>query len=288
MKKDEKIIKIIEKALQKAFLVLQGLDQKEGSQVIGLGAAFGDLENDIEIQADILLGQTIADFLREKKVNCRLQIEGQEEMLLGSSPAEYYIAVDPLDGSLNFAKKGKTLGLPFSCSITVFSLNGDKCYFRDVMVAGCIDLRSKDLWLAEKDNGCFLNGILCHTSLAEKMDIKKAIVIGEMYYPENRELLFRIFRGEKGWLRNPGSSAYEMSLVASGQVDAYICDRQKLDILGMAYLMVKESGGSVIDFDGNDLGAKEYIFHSQTSVILSSTKSLSSEILVKIKQSFKK
>ena len=285
MKKIEsKIIKIVEGALQKAFIALQCLSQKEGSQVIGSGEAFGDLDKDIEIQADILLGETIADFLKESKLNCRLQIEGQKEVLLGSSPAKYYVAVDPLDGSLNFAKRGETLGLPFSCSVTVFSLNDDKCYFRDVIAAGCIDLRSKDLWLAEKGNGCFLNGISCHTSMATEVDIKSAIIIGEMYYPENRELLCRIFKGEKGWLRNPGSSAYEMSLVASGQVDAYICDRQKLDILGMAYLMVKEAGGSVVDFDGNDLGAKEYIFHSQMPVILTSTKSLSSEILARIEK----
>ena len=285
MKKSKtRIAKIIEGALREAFVVLQGLGQKEGGRMIGSGEAFGDLDDDIEIQADFLLGQAIADFLREKKVNCRLQIEGQKEMLLGPSPAEYYIAVDPLDGSLNFAKRGKTLGLPFSCSITAFSLVGDKCCFKDVEAAGCIDLRSKDLWLAEKGNGCFLNGNPCHTSGITRMDIRKGIIIGEMYYPENRELLCQIFRGEKGWLRNPGSSAYEMSLVASGQVDAYICDRQKLDILGMAYLIVKEAGGSVIDFDGNDLGKKEYIFHSQTPVVLSATESLSSEILARIKQ----
>jgi len=284
MKKIEtKMIKIIEGALHEAFVALQGQSQQEGNQVIGQGEAFGDLSNDIEIQADILLGQVITDFLKKNKVNCRLQIEGQKEMLLGPSPAEYYIAVDPLDGSLNFAKKGKTLGLPFSCSITAFSLNDEKCCFEDVEVAGCIDLRSKDLWLAEKGAGCFLNGTPCRTSGVTKVDIKKGIIIGEMYYPENRELLGRIFKGERGWLRNPGSSAYEMSLVASGQVDAYICDRQKLDILGMAYLMVKEAGGSVVDFNGNDLGTKEYVFHSQMPVILASTKPLSSGILTRIK-----
>jgi myo-inositol-1(or 4)-monophosphatase len=282
MKKSKtKIAKIIEGILQRAFVVLQDLGQKEGSQIIGSGEAFGD---DIEIRADFLLGQTIADFLKEQKVNCRLQIEGREEMLLGPSPAKYYIAVDPLDGSLNFAKKGKTLGLPFSCSISVFSSHDKgECHFQDVEVAGCIDLRNGDLWLAEKRKGCFLNGILCHTSGADKIDIKKGIIIGEMYYPESRELLYQIFKGERGWLRNPGSSAYEMSLVTSGQVDAYICDRQKLDILGMAYLMVKEAGGAVIDFDGNDLGTKEYVFHSQMPVILAATKFLSSEILARMK-----
>ncbi|OQX70820.1 hypothetical protein B6D52_03410 [Candidatus Parcubacteria bacterium 4484_255] len=280
---ERKMIKIVEGALRQAFVTLQGLSQKEGSQVVGQGKAFGDLSNDIEIQADILLGQVITDFLKENKVNCRLQVEGQKEMLLGPFPAKYYIAVDPLDGSLNFAKKGKTLGLPFSCSIAVFSLNDSKYYFKDVEAAGCMDLRSKDLWLAEKGVGCFLNGIPCYTSGVTKVDIKKGIIIGEMYYPGNRELLCRIFKGERGWLRNPGSSAYEMSLVASGQVDAYICDKQKLDILGMAYLVVKEAGGSIIDFDGNDLGTKEYIFHSQMPVILASTKFLSSEILARIK-----
>ena len=90
MKKIEsKIIKIVEGALREAFVALQGLDQKEGSQVIGSGKAFGDLDKDIEIQTDILLGQAIADFLKEQKISCQLQIEGQEEALLGSSPAEY-------------------------------------------------------------------------------------------------------------------------------------------------------------------------------------------------------
>jgi len=281
--KSEKI-KMLEGILKNAFVSLQKLSQKEGSQVIGKGEAFGDLDNDIEIQADVFLGQMIENSLRENNFDCRLQIEGKEEISIGISPEQHYVTVDPLDGSLNFAKKGKTLGLPFSCSVAIFS-SPDKgeCRFQDVEVAGCVDLRNGDLWSAEKGKGCFLNGESCQTSGSTEVDLRKNILIGEMYYPENRELICRIFKGERGWLRSLGSAAYEMSLVASGQVDAYICDRQKLDILGMAYLMVKEAGGSVVDFNGNDLGTKEYVFHSQMPVILASTTSLSSEILTRMK-----
>ena len=47
--------------------------------------------------------------------------------------------------------------------------------------------------------------------------------------------------------------------------------------------MVTEAGGFVCDFEGKELGQKEFKFSSQTEVILGSTKDIAYEIVERIK-----
>lgn len=275
------MINFLRTALLNAYKKTLGLGE-EGGEIISRGTRFGDLKNDTEIYADKVIGRAIIDFFKRTKVNCLLEVEGQKAVTIGKGTPKYCIFVDPLDGSLNYKNKKETIGLPFSCVITVFPYNSS-LKFKHAETAGCIDLRSQDLWLAEKGMGCRLNNRACQTSGAKEIDIGNGIIIGEFYYPENRELLCKIFEKEKGSLRNLGSAAYEMALVASGQVDAYICASQKNHELGAAYLLVKEAGGTAVDFEGNDLGERKYIFNEQTPVVLAATQKLADKILEKIK-----
>lgn len=113
-----------------------------------------------------------------------------------------------------------------------------------------------------------------HTAPVTVIDLKNTIIFGENYYPDNRELLARVFAGERGWLRNPGSAAYEMALVASGTAVAYICGSQKNHELGAGYLLVKEAGGVAIDFEGREYQGHLYDFNAQTSIILAASREL--------------
>ncbi|HRH31779.1 MAG TPA: inositol monophosphatase family protein, partial [bacterium] len=97
--------------------------------------------------------------------------------------------------------------------------------------------------------------------------------------PENREKVFRAFSDVKGWLRSPGSAAYEMASVASGQAAAFICDRQKQHELGAGYALVKGAGGVAVDWDGQDLGSRVYDFKTQTPVILAANRQIADQLL---------
>jgi myo-inositol-1(or 4)-monophosphatase len=279
-------IETLGKILQKAHRVCVSIGQ-EGEEIIKRGVGFGELGNDTEIKADKIIGQALIKSFEEylQGIPFTIEVEGLgrfDKDLSEETKAKYYITVDPLDGSLNYRLKGETLGLPFSSVVAVFEDSDPQ--FQDCLMAGVIDLRNGDLWVAQRNKDCFVNGKRCTTSGKKEIDLRNGIIIGEFYYPENRELLVKIFEGEKGWLRNPGSAAYEMSLVASGQADAFICDRQKSYELGAVYCLVKEAGGYVCDFQGNDLAERVYEFNSQVPVVVAATKELANRIVNRIER----
>jgi fructose-1,6-bisphosphatase/inositol monophosphatase family enzyme len=273
---------VIVDVLRKAGELLKNL--KGGERIDHEGGAFGDSVNDTELHADKILGEFIGGCLKERLHGAigHISVEGQPEMEIAGG--SLLVTVDPLDGSLNYKTRGKSIGLPYSACITVFNKMVDT-RFRDVIAAGVIDLRCGDLWYSGQsvhDDERYLtslNDFEVHTMRAETLDLGRMVVIGEMYYPMNRELLTRAFAGQKGWLRNPGSAAYEMALVASGQAAAYICDRQKNHELGAAYALLMGADGIAIDLEGNDLGSHDYVFSAQTPVILACNRKIADEIL---------
>lgn len=251
------------------------------------GATFGDSENDTEIKADRVLGKLLRDHLVGEASVGRISVEGLEDVRTGQG-SDWW-CIDPLDGSLNYLRSGATRGLPHSTCITVLN-QIDDATFSDVRTAGVIDLRNADTWMVEGGDMFGLPAVtlvncrLARTCLETKLDLGSQVVIGEMYYPENRELLARAFAGKKGWLRNPGSAAYEMALVASGEAIAYVCDRQKQHELGAAYALVKGAGGVAVDFEGKDLGSRVYDFKTQTPVVLAANQAIAEQILTLLRK----
>ncbi|MBI4457672.1 hypothetical protein HY633_01780 [Candidatus Uhrbacteria bacterium] len=272
---------------------------KDGERIVRQGGAFGDAKTDTEIRADKVLGAFIRDKLLELRLPGRIVVEGdpQTHETAGQPPrSDFY--VDPLDGSLNYMTRGSTAGLPHSGCITVqHPVPGRKAMFDHTVAAGIVDYRTGELWLSEysamspwsggADSSFFTEFfpmfpacvMAARTDQREKLDLGSMIVIGEMYYPENRERLARMFAGKKGWLRNPGSAAYEMALVSTGQAAAFICDRQKHHELGAGYALVKGAGGVVVDFEGRPYDNCDYDFKSQSPVILAANQAIADQIL---------
>jgi fructose-1,6-bisphosphatase/inositol monophosphatase family enzyme len=280
---------------------------KDGEAVIKQGVAFGDLHNDTEIKADKILGEFLTHHpkgfsLREVR---QFTVEGFGEYQLHEDdfgtwminpmdpnqappPEGLWVTIDPLDGSLDFQTRGPAQGLPYSACITVLKRR-DGATFDDVVAAGVIDLRNGDCWVSSVDDTgqyhtlCYPAGsdesVSCTTVATDTLNLGSQIVIGEFYYPENREKLARAFAGKKGWLRNPGSAAYEMALIGNGTAVAFICDRQKQHELGAGYALTKGAGGVAVDFEGKDLGTRSYDFKTQTPVILAANMRIAEQIL---------
>lgn len=282
-----------------------------GGDVIHQGAAFGDLKDDTEIRADRELGELFRKrFSSPNFMAHRITVEGFEEDLLPGHEAFYdkglWYCVDPLDGSLNY-KLGQSLfglphALPFAACVTVLK-KSEGAVFDDVITAAIADLRTGDLWSASSGmvSGGYRGAPPPHFSAdAElngrqlyrgdtyhqgqdrrklRLDLGSQVVIGEMYYPENRERLARAFAGKKGYLRSFGSAAFEMALVASGTAVAFVCDRQKQHELGAGYALVKGSGGVAVDWDGQDLGPRAYDFKTQTPCVLAANQAIAEQVL---------
>jgi myo-inositol-1(or 4)-monophosphatase len=278
-----KIMESVSVLLSEAHVLVKTLGE-DADEIVSAGTSFGDLENDTDIAADKALGQFFFDRILEQDDNLGgITIEGlcDESWNLGN----HWWCVDPLDGSLNFALRGNTLGLPYSACVTVLE-TASSATFGNVIAAGVIDLRSGDLWLTRRIAPdryvTTINDRPARTMQVSGLDLGSQIVIGEFYYPGNRERLARAFAGQKGWLRNPGSAAYEMALVSSGQACAFICETQKQHELGAAYALVRGAGGVVVDFNGNDLGSTPYVFNTQTPAILAANACIAEEILTRM------
>lgn len=260
-----------------------------GRDVVREGVAFGDLQNDTELRGDLALGAYLADMLVRRLPRVRrVTVEGLGEFP-GNPAGDLWATVDPIDGSLNYLHAGQMTGLPFVTCVTLLR-NSDRVTFAGVVAAGVIDLRRgvHDLWYAEcAEDGRYASWagdvrgelLLARTLKADTLDLSRMNVIAEFYYPENRELMAAAFVGQKGWLRNPGSAAYEMACVASGQAAAFICDRQKQHELGAAYALVLGAGGVAVDLEGRDLGSRVYDFKTQTPVILAANQRIADQIL---------
>lgn len=277
---------IIEEALIKACEFLPTL--KEGGNIVERGVGFGDLENDTSIKADVEVDQAILDSLRRTKQNFKV-ISEEGEYVIGSNP-EYLITIDSVDGSLNYRRGGWLPGsaLPYTATMAMF--DSLKPRFSNALIAGTIDLRNGNLVMAERDNGCYVRRLYgewsqCKVSGRRTFgDERDWIIVAESYYPDNRRLIAEAFNDLTGWIRNPGSAAYEFALVALGITDAFICKTQKNHELGPAYLLIKEAGGVVTDFYGNDIGGQQYEFNTKTPVVAAATPELLEEILERIQK----
>jgi fructose-1,6-bisphosphatase/inositol monophosphatase family enzyme len=283
---------VVEQALLQALKVFGSLT-RDARSIEHVGSGFGEVGTDTELVADRILGQAMQDVLGGLpfKLLCvegLLDVHGME-----TNGSNILRVADPLDGSLNFFRSIGTVSLPFSAVAAEFAPSGANVNFGDCTQAGVVDLRTGDLWFArhyiveipESPNRVTLNNNPIHTSGATIVDkAKGSTIIGEFYYPENRERLVRAFQDFRGYLRNPGSAGYELALVASGQVDAFICDRQKNDVLGAGYRLITSAGGFVCDFEGNELGSMMYDFNAQQSVVAAATKELAFEIVERLRR----
>lgn len=268
------------------------LSLHEGEKVVQEGSSFGDPEKDIELAADKTLGHFFQEKICQIPTIGRVTVEGISEDAINSE-GEFWVTVDPIDGSLNYKTRGQTTGFPYTCCVTVLG-RYEGATFNDVQWAAVLDLRKgiEDFWLAVEKPPLNItkylttvNNLWAKRAQIDRFDLGSQIVIGEMYYPENREKLIRAFKGQKGWLRSPGSASYEMASVATGQAVAFVCDRQKQHELGAGYALVTGAGGVAVDWDGNDLGPRIYDFKTQTPVVLAANRRIADDILRLLSQS---
>lgn len=144
------------------------------------------------------------------------------------------LIIDPVDGTNNISR-----GIRFS-SISLSIALKDNI---GSIVAGLVmDLFSRDVYWAVKGKGAFLNNSEIRVSAPTNMkDLFVSVVIDKSIVKHN----LVDFLGKVKVLRFFGSSALELSLVASGKLDGFIDLRDKLRVFDFApgYLLVKEAGG---------------------------------------------
>jgi len=203
---------------------------------------FGDVVTEVDHLTEQLIVNAIITAFPDH------QIHSEEIGDLGV-PSDWLWLIDPLDGTNNFA-----IGLPvFSTSITLM-------YQSEPVLGVIYEPMTKRLYIAEKDNGATCNG--------SPMLVKSSA---------------NIFRGNIGWIQGHKvqnetvavhlrqhidlkfkrmmrlwAPTLQWCMLAKGDIDGIILYNSEDDDLYSGILMVKEAGGLVIDFNGNEfIGMKD-------------------------------
>jgi len=172
----------------------------------------------------------------------------------GQTTSAYMWAVDPIDGTHNYAAQ-----LPFWCvSVAVLETATGRA------LAGVVfDTLHDELFAALRGGGADLNGRPMH--VADKSDLGEAYLCTDIGYGPD---VARRMTALLPWLqprikryRLMGSATLGMVYVAAGRFDGYYhLNLQPWDIAAAA-LLIEEAGGIMTDWDGNPLA------RGQTSAI---------------------
>lgn len=185
---------------------------------------------------DDVAEQEILHLLRERKPGWNLLSEEAGFLDLGG---DRVLVADPIDGTTNAVR-----GIPFYC----VSLAIGRKTLADIDVGLVVNLATGDRYEAVRGQGATLNGRAIRALHA--VPASGAVVSTGLYRGSGAS------KGNlKGIGRSFGASALEMCLVAQGALDAYHYPKPILRVIDVAAsaLIVRESGGVVLDRSGADL-----------------------------------
>lgn len=155
--------------------------------------------------------------------------------------------IDPLDGTTNFAG-----GVPFFAISIALEEEGVLSH------SAVYNPITEEFFYAARGKGVFLNKN--PVSISQKEDFSKAVFsTGDYYYRGNRfkksmDLLNKIYE-ECRTVRITGSVALSLSYIASGKFDGFWQESFNYWDVAAGILMIKEAGGIVVDFDGQEIKA---------------------------------
>jgi len=182
------------------------------------------------------------DLLMEKLLKKFGDIEVlAEEKDLDRRPqvSEYWV-IDPIDGTVNFSR-----GMAEYC-ISVAYVRGDEPEI------GIVYVPQMDMMFAcHRGYGAFLNDekiMPCWSKNLSKSIITMGNIKGTTYK------YFELLEHQVMRIRIMGSAAIQTAYTASGFADAFISLKANAWDIAAGYLLLKESGGEVVRFDGSKAG----------------------------------
>jgi myo-inositol-1(or 4)-monophosphatase len=189
----------------------------------------------------------------------------------------YRILVDPIDGSENVTK-----GI-MSAAIALAVLPIDTPVVPEQVLWALVgDLFTGTVYVAQKGNGAFRNGLRCQVSNVKSI---QHCLAGVSMDGRSHRVLQRLFT-EKPRLsrtRHMGSAAIDCVYVASGAYDAYIDMGEALT--GESFLasacIVLEAGGVVSDYQGKPLRPITNL-SEKFSLVTAATRELHAEIIARL------
>ena len=245
-------INVMVKACRKAAKILiRDFGEVEKLQVSLKGPA------DFVTVSDKKVEKILIDELQRARPNYSIL---SEEIGLIKKDEEFKWIIDPIDGTANFLH-----GIPhFGISI---GLERNK----EIICGIIYDPIKNEMFFAEKGNGSYLNNQRMRVSARSKL-MDCIIFTGGPTYKSNDEdkklslKEYEKFSSKVGIpLRKMGSASLDMAYVAAGRCDGFWQRNLNYWDIAAGIVLVKEAGGFVTDFQGNN----EYI-ENKTIVVTNS------------------
>jgi len=193
---------------------------------------------------------TEADHASEKAIIETIQKNHPDHFILSEetgeikTSSEYKWIIDPIDGTINFAN-----GIPICCVSIGLEKDGE------IIIGSVYNPFMNELFVAEKKMGATLNNKKIQVSNKANVG-NSCLVTGFPYtYVESKNGPIEIFSAlirKAIPVRRLGSAAIDLCWVAAGRFDGYFEHHLQTWDSAAGFLMVKEAGGKVTDFSGND------------------------------------
>ena len=187
---------------------------------------------------------------------------------ISHQPSDFVWVVDPLDGTTNFIHGFA----PYAVSIAL--IEG-----REIVVGVVYEIVSDECFYAWKGGNAWVNGQPLHVGTSAISDALLCLQLpynSDAYKPIIKRLIDH-FYGNVGSIRMIGSAAIALCYVAAGRLDAY-AERYigQWDYMAGA-LIVKEAGGRVTNYAGED-------YFMEGDSVVATNGVIHQELLVAVKQ----
>jgi len=257
---------VLKNMLFKAYEAVHGKNELKRTTSINI---------DIATRGDAVAGEAMIAYLKGIPEIGVVYTEEQGKLVLNKT-GNYSAIIDDIDGTKNF-KEGFGM-LPHGSIAGIFEGRDPK--FKDCIASGYLDFPSGNFFYAIKGEGCFVQEGLAKkiggwdyskggklaTTGRKKLFIegKNLTMLPDIYmFGDLAPALMEY--SAKTWLGDFRTSAAQLALVAAGSADIFVtCDNASNpnkhktgEELGPAYLMIKEAGGALTDWTGEDVGEQK-------------------------------
>lgn len=231
---EDKFLKVAKQASLEAGKVI-----KKYSGKIHQKSIKNEDPSDFATEADLQAEEKIVEILSKNFPLHNIIAEEKTSIKKGS---EYTWVIDPMDGTISF-----TNNLPFyAVGIGLLKNN--------MPILGVIYHVSADkLYWAQSTKGAHLNNKKIHIS--RKTDLGEAIIVLDFGHKVTRQGKFETYinplKNKVGYLYSLGGFSAGMGLLSAGSFDAAVAQGWVWDFVA-GTVIVREAGGKVTDFEGNE------------------------------------
>ncbi len=194
---------------------------------------------------DLVAEKAIVETLLQNGLPFTLVSEESGVQKYGTAPNDFYVTVDPIDGTTNLVR-----GLPFYCTSIAVS---DMPRLSSVFAACVADLFHEVTYVAlSSKNQVFRNGGKIRSSSTKVLD--EAVIGVDLNTYKMKAIAPQLtdFFYVTKHVRHFGANALELCYVAEGLTDAFVDIRGKLRTTDVAagFFIVKKAGGIITSPDG--------------------------------------